>query len=128
MPLNTDLGLGAPAESYAFDAKRLAWEVVAPLQQRYSPLRTSHMRDPLGPEVHFGSEQFIDEVAAATGEDPVAFRLRYLSAPRDIAVVRAAAQKAGWEPRAAPRRASPPRGLLKGRGLAYAQRNETTSP
>ena len=125
LPLNADLGLGIPSESYGFAAKRLAWEVIAPLQQRYSPLRTSHLRDPLGPEVHFGSEQFIDELAHATGEDPVAFRLRYLTAPRDIAVVKAVAEKAGWTPRPAapgkPRRT----GLLKGRGIAYSQRNET---
>ena len=44
------------------------------------------MRDPIGPEVHFGSEQFIDEIAAAVGEDPVAFRLKYITAPRDAAV------------------------------------------
>jgi hypothetical protein len=34
----------------------------------------------------------IDEIAAAIGADPVAFRLRYLKAPRDIAVVKAAAE------------------------------------
>ena len=125
MPLNADLGLGTPSESYGFDAKRHAWEVVAPLQQRYSPLRTSHLRDPLGPEVHFGSEQFIDELAHATSTDPVAFRLRYLTAPRDSAVVKAAAEKAGWMPRlhAGVKR---PRGkTLQGRGIAYATRSGT---
>ena len=40
-----------------------------------SPLRTSHLRDPVGPQIHFASESFIDEVAAATGSDPVEFRL-----------------------------------------------------
>ena len=33
---------------------------------RASPLRTSHMRDPVGPQIHFASESFIDELAAAT--------------------------------------------------------------
>ena len=126
MPLNPEAGLGAPAESYAFGSKRLAWEVIAPLLERSSPLRTSHMRDPLGPEVHFGSEQFIDEIAMATGEDPVAFRLRYISAPRDAAVVRAAAEKAGWEPRTRRSRERRARdGVLRGRGMAYAQRADT---
>jgi nicotinate dehydrogenase subunit B len=124
LPLNPEVGLGAPAESYAFGAKRLAWEVIAPLLERSSPLRTSHMRDPLGPEVHFGSEQFIDEIAAATGEDPVEFRLRYISAPRDAAVVKAAAQKANWEPRSRTSRRRA-RGVLRGRGIAYAQRADT---
>jgi CO/xanthine dehydrogenase Mo-binding subunit len=126
LPMNSDLGLGAPAESYGFAAKRLAWEVVAPLQERYSPLRTSHMRDPLGPEVHFGSEQFIDELAAAVHQDPVEFRLRYLTAPRDLAVVRAAAERAGWKPHAAPRRERGHGGVLKGRGISFAQRSDTT--
>jgi CO/xanthine dehydrogenase Mo-binding subunit len=98
--------------------------VIAPVLDRYSPLRTAHLRDPMGPEIHFGSEQFIDELAFATGEDPVAFRLKYLTAPRDVAVVKAAAEKAGWQARR--KRTARPRGkVLKGRGIAYAQRNET---
>jgi nicotinate dehydrogenase subunit B len=127
LPLSPGVGLGTPAESYAFDAKLLAWEVVPPLLDRCSPLRTSHLRDPLGPEVHFGSEQFVDEIAAAVGVDPVAFRLRYISAPRDAAVVKAAADRAGWKERAAPshRRGSQHSGVLRGRGIAYAQRGDT---
>ena len=125
MPSNADLGLGIPAESYGFAAKRLAWEVVAPLQARYSPLRTSHLRDPLGPEVHFGSEQFIDELAVETGQDPVAFRLQHVTAVRDKAVIEAVAKAAGWQPRSTPRGRKGRDGLLRGRGIAYAQRNET---
>jgi CO/xanthine dehydrogenase Mo-binding subunit len=85
------------------------------------------MRDPLGPEVHFGSEQFIDEIAAALGEDPVAFRLKYISMPRDAAVVRAVAEKVGWAPRPARARRRPGRRgqPLRGRGIAYAQRSDT---
>lgn len=123
-PIKPQLGLGTPAESYDFAHKRLAWEAVAPLAERYSPLRTSHLRDPLGPEVHFGSEQFIDELAHAAGADPVEFRLRHIGSQRDAAVVRAAAQKAGWTAAPAPRRQR--RGqLLAGRGIAYAQRSGT---
>ena len=127
MPLVPGAGLGAPAESYAFESKLLAWEVVPPLLDRCSPLRTSHLRDPLGPEVHFGSEQFIDEIAAAARVDPVAFRLKYISAPRDAAVVKAAAERAGWQPRthAAHRKISLQAKVLHGHGLAYAQRGDT---
>ncbi len=115
---------GVPAESYGFENKLLAWETIAPLVDNCSPLRTAHMRDPVGPEIHFGAEQFIDELAAAVGEDPVAFRLRYLTDARHAAVVKAAAEKAGWEARASPQRG---RGgeLLKGRGIAFAERNGT---
>jgi len=125
MPLNPGAGLGTPSESYAFGAKLLAWEVVPPLLDRCSPLRTSHLRDPLGPEVHFGSEQFIDEIAAAVGADPVEFRLRYISAPRDAAVVKAAAEKAGWTPHKTHGKRVARNGVLHGRGIAYAQRGET---
>ncbi len=127
LPLTSGAGLAAPAESYEFESKVLAWEVVPPLLDRCSPLRTSHLRDPLGPEVHFGSEQFIDEIAATVKADPVAFRLQYIRAPRDAAVVRAAAEKAGWTARMQPnhRKASLHAKVLHGRGFAYAQRGET---
>ena len=115
-------GFGVPTESYGFASKRLAWETIAPLLDRASPLRTAHLRDPVGPQIQFASESFIDEIAAAIGADPVAFRLRYLKAPRDIAVVKAAAERAQWDPRPSPR---PDRSgdTLTGRGIAYAQRS-----
>jgi nicotinate dehydrogenase subunit B len=115
---------GVPAESYGFENKLLAWETIAPLVENCSPLRTAHMRDPVGPEIHFGSEQFIDELAVAVGEDPVAFRLRYLTDARHAAVVKAAAEKAGWEARTSPQRERG-RELLKGRGISFAERNGT---
>ena len=105
--------LGIPAESYGFENKRLAWETIPPLVDGCSPLRTSHFRDPAGPEVHFASEQFIDELAAVAGEDTVAFRLKYLTNPRHAAVVKAAAEKARWS------------SLGKGKGIAFADRNGT---
>lgn len=46
----------------------------------------------------FFSESFIDELAAATQQDPLAFRLNWLKdAPRYAAVLRLAAGKAGWD-------------------------------
>jgi isoquinoline 1-oxidoreductase beta subunit len=41
------------------------------------------------------TECFVDEVAHALGQDPLAFRLKYLK-PKHAAVLKAAAQKAGW--------------------------------
>jgi hypothetical protein len=58
--------------------------VIPPLMDRASPLRTTHLRDPYGPPILFGSESFMDEVAAATNTDPVAFRLRYLTLPVNV--------------------------------------------
>jgi len=92
-------GFGWPAESYHFNNKRLAWETIAPLLDRASPLRSAHLRDPVGPQIHFASESFIDELAAALNLDPIEFRLRHIKEPRDIAVIKAAAEKAGWQSR-----------------------------
>ena len=117
-------GFGVPAESYAFDNKQLSWETIPPLLDRSSPLRSAHLRDPVGPQIHFASESFIDEVAAAVNADPIEFRLRHIKEPRDVAVIKAAAEKAKWDTRPSPRR-----GLsgnkVSGRGIAYAQRNGT---
>lgn len=114
-----------PAEAYDFANKRCGWECIAPLLDRGSPLRTGHLRDPLGPETHFASESFIDEVAYTAGVDPVAFRLKYVSDPRHVAVITAAAEKAGWTARPYP---NPRRGkghVMTGRGVSYTERNGT---
>ena len=117
-------GFGVPAESYAFASKRLAWETIPPLLDRSSPLRSSHLRDPVGPQIHFASESFIDEVAAALNVDPIEFRLRHIKDPRDLALIKAAAEKANWQTRASPRR-DQSGSKVQGRGIAYAQRNGT---
>ncbi len=111
-------------ESYGFAAKRkvsylLPWE-----RSLGTPLRTAHFRDPNGPQTCFASESFADEVAYATGVDPVAWRLRYLQEPREKAVVEAAARQAGWQPHTKPRRMREG-ALLVGHGLAYAPRHGT---
>jgi nicotinate dehydrogenase subunit B len=122
-PKPTD-GFGVPSESYRFDNKLLAWETIPPLIDSCSPLRTSHLRDPVGPQIHFASEQFIDELAVAAREDPVAFRLKRVGAPRDAAVIKAAAEKAGWKARPGPR-ARRSGDVMRGQGIAYATRGGT---
>jgi len=124
VPLKSGDGFGVPGESYAFDNKLTYWETIAPLLDRGSPLRSSHLRDPVGPQIHFASESFMDELAAALNLDPVDFRLRYVKDPRDIAVIKAAAEKAGWQSRPSPRKGQSGE-KVSGRGIAYVQRGPT---
>jgi nicotinate dehydrogenase subunit B len=116
---------GGPVDSYGFEHKRVGWETIPPLLDRASPLRTSHLRATASPQCHFASEQFIDELAVATGSDPIDFRLRYLTDARDVAVIKAAAERAAWQPRRSPRVATRTASVT-GRGIAMAQKNGTT--
>jgi CO/xanthine dehydrogenase Mo-binding subunit len=122
--LHSGDGFGLPAESYEFANKLTAWETISPLLDRASPLRSAHLRDPVGPQIHFASESFIDEIAAAVQIDPIELRLRHVKDPRDIAIIEAAAEKSGWQPRPSPRR-DQSGNTASGRGMAYAQRNGT---
>jgi nicotinate dehydrogenase subunit B len=115
---------GTPEGAYEIAVKRLSWQSVAPLLDLASPLRSSHLRDPVGPQLVFGYESFIDEVAYHAGADAVAFRLRHLTDPHAIAVIEAAAQKAGWETRVSSSTVGGGE-VMSGRGIAYAQRGHT---
>ena len=124
-PLKPDQSFEVPVASYTFDHKRLGWETIPPLMDRASPMRTTHLRDPYGPPILFGSESFMDEVAAATETDPVEFRLRYLTHPRDRDAVRIAAEHYGWDRRPSPRNDQKDTDVAVGRGIAY-RRHFTT--
>jgi CO/xanthine dehydrogenase Mo-binding subunit len=77
------------------------------------PLRVSALRS-LGAYANiFALESFVDELARASMQDTVAFRLRHLDDPRAGAVIRLAAERFGWNDyRRAPGR---------GRGFAFAR-------
>ena len=63
------------------------------------PIRTSSLRS-LGAHLNvFAIESFMDELAAAAGTDPVAFRLAHLSDPRARQVLSQAAGMARWDAR-----------------------------
>ncbi|HTJ22372.1 MAG TPA: molybdopterin cofactor-binding domain-containing protein [Gemmatimonadaceae bacterium] len=95
--------------------------VVAHLLQS-APLRTSSLRGLGSPQNSFANESFMDELALAAGADPVEFRLRHLTDPRAIAVVRAAARLAAWEPRVSHSRApNASNAVSSGRGFAFVQ-------
>ena len=124
VPLKPTLIFGGPDENYDFPAFQKISNIIPPLLERASPLRTAHMRDPGGPQVHFAVESFMDEVAYGLGMDPLAFRLKYVNNPRDVAVMKAVAEKAGWQPRTAPRK-QVKGDVMVGQGISYASRAGT---
>ena len=87
-----------------------------------APLRPSNIRAPGKIANLFAVESFVDELAVAAGADPVEFRLRGLTDPRGIEVLKRAAALIGWQARATPRDSNG-----SGRGIAYChyKHNET---
>ena len=83
-----------------------------------APLQLSNLRAPGKIANVFAVESFTDELAAAAGADPIAFRLERLTDPRAIAVITRTAQAFGWEARRSPKGAEAG-GMLTGRGMAY---------
>src|SRR6185312_15042672 len=61
-----------------------------------SPLREGSYRGLAATANHFARESHIDELAAAAGMDPLAFRLKNLKDERVRAVLQAAANRFGW--------------------------------
>jgi CO/xanthine dehydrogenase Mo-binding subunit len=97
---------------------------LGPTSQRFGPVRikTGSMRTVNSFDNTFASESFMDELAVLAGIDAVQFRLNHTTDPRTIAVLKAAADKAGWDYRPSP---NPNRGtgnLLTGRGVVLAGR------
>jgi nicotinate dehydrogenase subunit B len=85
---------------------------------------TGPLRSPTRIQNTFANESFIDELASSVAQDPIAFRLKHLSDPRLIAVIKEVSQMAGWQP--APAHSHPGAGSsLSGRGIA-AMRYEGT--
>jgi CO/xanthine dehydrogenase Mo-binding subunit len=119
-------GQPAPQARFSFGAERNAPTNYAFPAQRvtvhYVPntyLRASSFRSLGGSENTFANESFIDEAAAAAGVDPVEYRLRYLSNPRERNVLNAAAERAGWATHSSPR--VDPSEVAHGQGVSFAR-------
>ena len=118
-------GQAAPQFGFSFGAERNAPTNYSFPNQRVtvhyladSLLRASSFRSLGGAENTFANESFMDELAAAAGVDALDFRLRVLADARAREVLKAAAEKAGWEAR--PSLPGKKKKLAEGRGLAFA--------
>jgi nicotinate dehydrogenase subunit B len=97
---------------YAFPVQRvISYGVYAPW------LFTGPLRSPSRLQNTFATESFMDELAAAVGADPVAFRLTHTSDARLAAVINRVATLASWQARPSPAPAQS--GAVRtGRGIA----------
>ena len=80
-------------------------------------LKGSPLRSPMDMHYSFASEQIIDELAHASGIDPLEFRRRNIAGERWLGVLEAAAAAAGWTPRVAAS-ARQDGEVVTGRGIA----------
>ena len=112
--INMPLAVGGGAERNAVPGYEFpAWQVLSHLVQAPLP-RSSALRS-LGAFGNvFAAESFVDELAHARGEDPLAWRRRHLTHDaRGLAVLELAAVRARW--------GAHPRAEGVGRGLGFAR-------
>ncbi len=88
-----------------------------------SPFCTGPLRSPQRLQNTLAHESFMDELAARAKADPVEFRLRHLSEPRMVDVVKAAAKTANWDARPSPKpraksASASAAGIASGRGMS----------
>jgi nicotinate dehydrogenase subunit B len=115
-PQVVEMGDRTAVPPYDYRAMRIVCDDTPPI------VRASWLRGVSAVPNTFAHESFIDELAAQAGVDPIEFRLRHLSDPRAIDLVKAVAEKAGWEPRNVALKEAREQGdIARGRGFAYAR-------
>jgi CO/xanthine dehydrogenase Mo-binding subunit len=118
-------GIEGGGQVYAFDNQKVVAALIPWVQPDPTPLRTSNLRAPGNLARTFASETFLDDIASQLGVDPIEFRLRYLGENKRLTeVLRAAAQRAGWQARPSPAPATKG-SKASGRGVAVADRANT---
>jgi CO/xanthine dehydrogenase Mo-binding subunit len=82
-----------------------------------TPFRPSWIRTPGRMQNTFGNESFLDEMAALSGADPLAYRMRLLQDPRGLELLEHLKKLANWTPRSG--RARETGDVVHGRGVSY---------
>lgn len=111
---------GGETPAYTFPL-RITGHTAPPL------LRGTFMRSPGRIQVNFAGEQFLDEIAAGTNQDALAFRLRHAADQRLVAVLNAVEIASGWQRRPSPNPEAKANGrVARGRGIAIVANQRST--
>ena len=86
---------------------------------KQTPLRVSNLRAPGKIANAFAVESFTDEFAAAAGIDALDYRLKRLTDPRAMEVLKRAGEMIGWQARPSPNPRPARDKVLLGRGISY---------
>ena len=117
-----EMGERTARPPYDYANLRVAVNDMAPL------VRASWLRGVSALPNSFAHEFYIDELATAAGVDPVEFRLRYLQDPRAAELLKATAEKAGWQAHTSPQSQAAHGDILNGQGVGYARYNHSKWP
>jgi nicotinate dehydrogenase subunit B len=113
-PATSQMGDRTAVPSYDYENMRITAYDMPPIA------RAAWLRGVSALPNVFAHESFIDELAHEAGEDPVAFRLRHLNDPRAAELVRATAERAGWNAHAGPQLQQSVE-IARGRGFAQSR-------
>ncbi len=123
-PTAYEMGDRTAVPPYDIDNLRVTINDMAPI------LRASWLRGVSALPNSFAHESYMDELAITAGIDPLEFRLKYLSDPRAIELLKTTAEKAGWQAHTESRKTIDPENpfILKGQGIAYARYTHSRFP
>jgi nicotinate dehydrogenase subunit B len=111
-----EMGDRTAVSPYESPNRRFVCDDMAPL------VRASWLRGVSALPNSFAHDSFADEMAAAAGVDPLAFKLHHLKDPRAIELLEAVATRAGWTPRSQDSlRWDTDQRYVRGRGVSYAR-------
>jgi nicotinate dehydrogenase subunit B len=110
-----EMGDRTAVPPYAYANLRVVANDMVPI------LRASWLRGVSALPNSFAHESYVDELATAAHADPVEFRLRHLTDPRAIELVKATAARAHWQVHTQPQQQRADGPILKGQGFAYAR-------